>query len=80
MMKNNIFVEAGDKIRFLVKHRGLFIGYVNKLTNSSVSLKGCKLIEPLENLQDVAKLSIHDTRTFSNDDISSVEILQITPF
>lgn len=73
-------LRAGDKIRFLTNTQHLFIGYVNYLNSNAVSIKGCKLLEPKEKLQDVAPFKYRDMCTFSPQDFAHIEVLEPAPF
>lgn len=80
-----IELVSGDKIRFLVKEVGLFVGYVKYITGRAISLKGCKLVDIHDIAYSMNNVNLdyykeQHTHTFLTREIGQVEVLEKSPF
>lgn len=78
-------IEVGDKIRFLIKGVGVFVGYVKYLTDKAISLKGCRLLRAIKdeykmNNLDISYYKENQTHTLLTREIDRIEVLEKTPF
>lgn len=87
-MNQNVKVtvlEVGDKIRFLIKGVGVFVGYVKYHTAQAILVKGCRLLKEVQNEYRMHNLDISYYRketnhTLLSTEIDRIEVLEKTPF
>lgn len=78
-------LSAGDKVKFVIKGVGIFVGYVKYLTDKAISLKGCRLIRMHDsaykmNNVDPDYYAEQHTHTFLVKEFTHIEVLEHAPF
>jgi hypothetical protein len=82
---SKVQLTAGDKVKFVIKGVGIFVGYIKYLTGKAISLKGCRLVRmhdsayKLHNV-DPKYYEEQHTHTFLVREFVHVEILERAPF